>query len=125
MQLRYKDGKFSTRACSAWRLVFVIALMPWLHKFRELARPEDSPFDDDDAEGRFRLRSSTMRSSVLSSDTRSMMLMGLSQMSVGKRSLAALINDVDDDMEKSERIEQIKVEIERLQNMLNELEKKD
>ena len=41
MQLRYKDGQFATRPNSAWRLVFVMALMPWLHKYRQLARLDD------------------------------------------------------------------------------------
>lgn len=40
MQLRYRDGGFARRACSAWRLLFVLALMPWLHKFRDYARPD-------------------------------------------------------------------------------------
>ena len=40
MQLRYRDGGFAKRACSAWRLLFVLALMPWLHKFRDTARPD-------------------------------------------------------------------------------------
>ena len=40
MQLRYRDDGFAKRACSAWRLIFVLALMPWLHKFRDYARPD-------------------------------------------------------------------------------------
>mmetsp|Transcript_10828 Transcript_10828/g.18009 ORF Transcript_10828/g.18009 Transcript_10828/m.18009 type:complete len:176 (-) Transcript_10828:61-588(-) len=40
MQLRYRDGGFAKRACSAWRLIFVLALMPWLTKFRDSARPD-------------------------------------------------------------------------------------
>jgi hypothetical protein len=40
MQLRYRDDGFAKRACSAWRLLFVLALMPWLHKFRDTARPD-------------------------------------------------------------------------------------
>lgn len=40
MQLRHRDDGFAKRACSAWRLIFVLALMPWLHKFRDYARPD-------------------------------------------------------------------------------------
>lgn len=33
MKLRYADS-FANRAGSAWRLIFVYALMPWFHKYR-------------------------------------------------------------------------------------------
>jgi hypothetical protein len=39
MKLRYREH-FGKTAGSCWRLLFVYALMPWLHKYRVLARPE-------------------------------------------------------------------------------------
>lgn len=39
MKLRYGDN-FGRNAGSCWRLVFVYALMPWLHKYRVLTRPD-------------------------------------------------------------------------------------
>lgn len=47
MQLRHRAG-FAKRACSAWRLVFVLSLMPWLHKYRDLTRPEHFGEEDDE-----------------------------------------------------------------------------
>ena len=46
MKLRYGDG-FAKTSGSVWRLLFVFALMPWLRKYRILARPE---LQDDDVE---------------------------------------------------------------------------
>jgi hypothetical protein len=40
MKLRYRHH-FGNRAGSCWRLIFVYALMPWLHRYRVLARPEE------------------------------------------------------------------------------------
>ena len=37
MKLKYK-GSFMNRAGSKWRELLVIALMPWLHKYRKLHR---------------------------------------------------------------------------------------
>lgn len=39
MKLRYGEN-FGKTAGSCWRLLFVYALMPWLHRYRVLARPE-------------------------------------------------------------------------------------
>lgn len=39
MKLKYSN-RFGKRAGTIWRLIFVYALMPWLHKYRILARPE-------------------------------------------------------------------------------------
>jgi len=39
MKLRYGEH-FGARAGSAWRLLFVYALFPWLHQYRIGARPE-------------------------------------------------------------------------------------
>jgi hypothetical protein len=122
MQLRYKDGRFATRSCSAWRLVFVAALMPWLHKFRELARPED--FGQPDDEGGVRFRSLDRRLAVLP-DKRSVALMKLapSRNILTSRSLTVFEDGVGG--EKSKRIAEIRIELERLQNELRELEDED
>jgi len=42
MRLRHGDG-FSSTQGSCWRLLFVVALMPWVRKYRILARPELLP----------------------------------------------------------------------------------
>ena len=42
MQLRYGNEGFSRRACSAWRLVFVLALMPWMQKYRDQSNLDSS-----------------------------------------------------------------------------------
>lgn len=39
MKLRYTD-KFGNTAGSCWRLLFVYALFPWLHRYRVSVRPE-------------------------------------------------------------------------------------
>jgi hypothetical protein len=39
MKLRYARN-FGKRAGTCWRLIFVYALMPWLHKYRILSRPD-------------------------------------------------------------------------------------
>jgi len=49
MKLRYGKG-FARTSGSIWRLLFVFALMPWLRKYRILARPELQNEDDDDDE---------------------------------------------------------------------------
>jgi hypothetical protein len=41
MKLRYSD-KFGSRAGSAWRLMFIYALMPWMHRYRILDKTTDS-----------------------------------------------------------------------------------
>jgi hypothetical protein len=122
MQLRYKDGRFATRSCSAWRLVFIMALMPWLHKFRELARPED--FGQPDDEGLVRFRNLDRRLAVLP-DKRSVALMKLapSRNVMTSRSCRAFEDGVGG--EKSERIAAIKADLERLQNELRELDDED
>jgi hypothetical protein len=46
MKLRHGDG-FAKTSGSVWRLLFVFALMPWLRKYRILARPELQDEDED------------------------------------------------------------------------------
>jgi hypothetical protein len=51
MKLRYAED-FGKNSGTCWRLVFVYALMPWLHKYRVLTRPKlfDMEFTGDDTE---------------------------------------------------------------------------
>jgi hypothetical protein len=46
MKLRHGDD-FAKTSGSVWRLLFVFALMPWLRKYRILARPELQDDDED------------------------------------------------------------------------------
>jgi len=54
MKLRHGQA-FATKTGSCWRLLFVVALMPWMRSFRMVAHPEllpsrrDSLLDDEDA----------------------------------------------------------------------------
>lgn len=54
MKLRYAS-QFGNRAGTCWKLIFVYALKPWLHKYRILARPEQmtSQYFSRDLEKRF------------------------------------------------------------------------
>lgn len=111
MQLRFKGERFATRQCSAWRLIFVTALMPWLHKFREMSRPED----DDERLIQFRKYD---RRSVVDRNAPSARLL---QQQLSAQSLW-LEDIVDDDgMEKSEKAALIEAELERLQDALKAL----
>jgi hypothetical protein len=94
--------------------------MPWLHKFRELSRPED--FGEADDEEGLHLRNSIGQSIVVSKNRQSL-LSRLSRDSMGKRrGLSAFDND---DIEKTERIAEIRLELERLQNELSDLQAND
>ena len=50
MKLRHGD-RFGSTANSAWRLIFVFALMPWLRKYRLMTRPEIRKNVNGDEEG--------------------------------------------------------------------------
>lgn len=120
MQLRYKDGQFATRPNSAWRLVFVMALMPWLHKYRQLARLDDFGEEEDEEDY---VRNNMRRSSMISSNSRS--LFGLSRQSMGNRRGLSAFETNEDDSERTERIRQIQAELECLQNELRKLQDKE
>jgi len=50
MKLRYSE-RFGSRSGSAWRLMFVYALLPWMHQYRipdEAADKKDKSFDSDE-----------------------------------------------------------------------------
>ncbi len=119
MQLRYKDGHFATRPNSAWRLVFVLALMPWLHKYRQLAMLDYLGQEDGDEEQCF--RHNMRRSAMLSNDSRSL-LNCLSHHSMGKRRGLSAFDTNEEDIERTNRISQIQAELESLQNELRELQ---
>lgn len=99
--------------------------MPWLHKFRELSRPQDFG-EADDEERHF--RDSVRRSSIISSDMRSV-LMSRSALMVPSRSFVgkqrALTFGDDESAEKRQRIAEIKAEMENLQDELRKLEEDD
>jgi hypothetical protein len=45
MKLRFSKN-FGKRAGTCWRLIFVYALMPWLHKYRIMAREDETALLD-------------------------------------------------------------------------------
>ena len=49
MKLRHGPA-FATKPGSCWRVLFVVALMPWMRTFRMAARPELLPSRRDDAD---------------------------------------------------------------------------
>ena len=46
MKLRYAKH-FGSRAGSAWRLVFIYALLPWMHQYRILEKETDTDSEED------------------------------------------------------------------------------
>jgi hypothetical protein len=99
-----------------------MALMPWLHKFRELARPED--FCQPDNEGGVRFRSLDRRHAALP-DNSSVNLTKLATSRNVMTSQSCASFEDDDGGEKSKRIAAIQAELERLQDELRELEGED
>mmetsp|Transcript_26472 Transcript_26472/g.39307 ORF Transcript_26472/g.39307 Transcript_26472/m.39307 type:complete len:1089 (-) Transcript_26472:205-3471(-) len=128
MQLRFRDGGFMKRACSAWRLIFVQALMPWLHKYRDVARPNhfgqkcgqmkdmsqisSRELNYSTHENMVSLRASRMmRSSMVASRWQSNLV------------ASSILEKEDED--EMPRIERIRSEIARLQSELASLEEKE
>mmetsp|Transcript_36531 Transcript_36531/g.109787 ORF Transcript_36531/g.109787 Transcript_36531/m.109787 type:complete len:920 (-) Transcript_36531:445-3204(-) len=128
MQLRYRNG-FARRACSTWRLVFVLSLMPWLHKYRDLTRPEHFGDDNDDSG-----KVSKKQNSLFGNDTnaRRILMQSVVSPQFGKSS-RALMDQIfeendnadtkhDGAISDNERESQIKEEMKRLQNELDAIE---
>lgn len=66
LKLRYGE-RFANRAGYAFRLMFTVALLPWVRKYRVIARPEIGSSDDNSPTEGSALRRATLlpRSSIL------------------------------------------------------------
>lgn len=101
--------RFGTNGGSCWRLIFIYALFPWLHKYRVFSDDGGGEANDDD-----RLDCDEVRSSIADG----VKLPGASFMFSGKRR-PVVSRDVGRD-EKDETILELEKEIERLRRRLEQ-----
>jgi len=128
MQLRFRDGGFMKRACSAWRLIFVQALMPWLHKYRDVARPNHfgqkcGQMKDMSQISRRELNYSTHENMVSLKASRMMRSSMVASRWQSNLVASSILEKEDED--EMPRIERIRNEIAHLQSELASLEEKE
>uniref|UniRef100_A0A7S4VN57 Uncharacterized protein n=1 Tax=Ditylum brightwellii TaxID=49249 RepID=A0A7S4VN57_9STRA len=128
MQLRFRDGGFMKRACSAWRLIFVQAFMPWLHKYRDVARPNHfgqkcGQMKDMSQISRRELNYSTHENMVSLRASRMMRSSMVASRWQSNLVASSILEKEDED--EMPRIERIRNEIAHLQSELASLEEKE